>query len=521
MKADGLPHDFIPTTTAELEACLNDPMWRVCSGQLYKIVIKSNEGDEGKVLPFKPNRAQRRFMARLWHRNIILKARQLGFTTLICILWLDHALFNANQTCGIIAQDKDAATAIFQSKVRFAYENLPPILRKQMPLRKETETELLFAHNGSKIKVATSMRSGTVDRLHISEFGKICAKYPAKAVEVMTGSLPAVPMDGIAIVESTAEGQGGEFHKMTLKAIALAEANKPLTRREWRFNFFPWYEEQEYEMDPAGVIITAKEHEYFDELEAKTGAFLSKRKRAWYIATRDADFSGDPEKMWQEYPSTPEEAFQQSTEGCYYTIQLTAARKQGRIGSVPFRPGIPVNTFWDIGAGDGTALWFHQRVGQEDHWIKFIEGWGEPYATFTNAIQATGWTFGTHYLPHDAEHKRQQGDRVCSPLQMLEELLPGHNFEVVPRVSEIQHGIMVTRDAFSGYWFDEEGCKEGLSHLGQYKKQWDERLACWKDEPRHDVHSEAADAIRQHAQGYNPASGAKPVVRRNRGHMAA
>lgn len=516
-----IPHDYVPTDADDLLRCLSDPMWRVCSGQLYKIVIKSNEGDEGKVMPFKPNRAQRHFIRRLWHRNIILKARQLGFTTLICILWLDHALFNANQRCAIIAQDKLAAQAIFRDKVKFAYDQLPPILRSQMPLQTDSATELLFAHNNSSVKVAVSVRSGTIDRLHVSEFGKICAKFPAKAVEVMTGSLPAVPMDGIAIIESTAEGQGGEFHAMTMKAEALAEQGKQLTRREWRFHFYPWFDEPAYEMDPEGVVITAKDHEYFDEIEAATGKFISKRRRAWYVATRDADFAGDPEKMWQEYPSTPKEAFQQSTEGCYYTVQLTAARKQGRIGHVPFAAGVPVNTFWDIGGSDGTGIWFHQRVGQEDRWIKYVEGWGEPYAHFTGIIQATGWTFGTHYLPHDAGHKRQLGHRIARPIDMIQELLPGHRIEIVERVEDIQDGIQLTRNAFASYWFDETECKEGLAHLGQYKKQWDEQKGVWKDEPLHDLHSEASDAIRQHAQGYNPAGGAKKVTRKARGHMAA
>lgn len=514
----GIPHDYVPETADDLARCLADPMWRVCSGQLYKIVIKSNEGDEGKVLPFKPNRAQRKFISRLWHRNIILKARQLGFTTLICILWLDHALFNANQRCGIIAQDLPAAQTIFRDKVKFAYDHLPPALREAMPLATDSQTELLFRHNNSSVKVATSVRSGTIDRLHVSEFGKICAKFPAKAVEVMTGSLPAVPLDGIAIIESTAEGQGGEFHRMCEIAEALAESNKHLTPREWRFSFFPWWEEDDYEMDPAGVVISEKDHEYFDGVEGAINRIISLRKRAWYVATRDADFAGDPEKMWQEYPSTSKEAFQQSTEGTYYARQLAIARKERRIGNVPFAPGVPVNTFWDIGARDGTAVWFHQRVGAENRFIKFIEGWGEPYGYFTKKIQETGWTFGTHYLPHDAERKHQLGRRVASPLEMLQELLPGHRFEIVPVVDEVIHGIQRVRDEFSSYWFDEEGCKEGIEHLAQYKKEWDNRLGVWKDKPRHDIHSEAADAIRQHAQGYNPVAGHRQIKRAGYSH---
>lgn len=156
----------------QLQALLKDPVWRLTSGALYKIMVKGEDGQTDLVQPFKPNRAQRRLIESLWHRNIILKARQLGFTTLICILYLDFALFNENVRCGIIAQDLEAAGAIFRDKVKFAYENLPPELLAVMPLKKDSASELLFAHNNSSIRVATSMRSGTIHRLHISEFGK-------------------------------------------------------------------------------------------------------------------------------------------------------------------------------------------------------------------------------------------------------------------------------------------------------------------------------------------------------------
>lgn len=205
----------------ELMTKLSDYKWRLFSGELYKIVVKDeNDPDaEGLVLPFKPNRAQRRFMERLWNRNIILKSRQLGFTTLICIVWLDYALFNPNAKCGVIAQDDASAMNIFKDKVEFAYDKLPELLKQMMPLETRNAHELEFAHNGSSIRVATSMRSGTYHRLLVSEFGKICANSPKKAKEVVSGSIPTVPMTGILVIESTAEGRQGSFYTMCQAAI--------------------------------------------------------------------------------------------------------------------------------------------------------------------------------------------------------------------------------------------------------------------------------------------------------------
>lgn len=504
---------MVPTTAEELAMCLADPHWRVFSGQLYKIMVKSDEG-EGSIIPFRPNRAQRRLVSRFWHRNIILKARQLGFTTLVCILWLDHALFNENQRCGIIAQDREAAEAIFRDKVKLAYNHLPAEIRASRPLLRDSAAELLFSNNSS-IRVATSMRSGTIHRLHVSEFGKICAKFPDKATEVITGSLPAVPLDGIAIIESTAEGKEGEFYKMTLRSQGMADARKVLSERDWRFHFFPWWQEPGYRMEPANVVITEKDHEYFGEIEAIMGCKIMPSQRAWYVATRDADFSNDEEKMWQEYPSTPDEAFQVSTEGTYYAKQLTAARKQGRIGRVPYVEGIPVNTYWDIGSSDGTAIWLHQRVGAEERFIKFIEGWGEGYSYYVSQLQALGYVWGTHFLPHDAEHERQQGNRVASPLQELEALKLGGRWEIVPRVDDVNHGIQATRKAFTSAYFDESGCKAGLAHVAAYRKQWNKSAGCWGTHPRHDEHSEASDALRQYGQSWTPPHANRGGKRRN------
>lgn len=497
-----VPLNFVPSTVEEWAWALKDAMWRVCSGQLYKIMVKTPGGDGESVQPFKPNRSQKRFMSRLWHRNIILKARQLGFTTLIAILWLDHALFNENQRCVIVAQDRDKAEEIFRDKVTFAYERMPLAIRLSKPIKTSNKSEILFKNN-SAIKVSTSARGGTPHRLHISEMGKIGAKFPIKAKEIVTGSFPAVPMTGVIVVESTAEGQEGQFYKMTQSAMAVAELGTKLNPRDFRFHFFPWHAEEHYRLN-APVLETQADRDYFELVETEAGIKLDRQQRAWYLATRKADFADDEELMWQEYPSFPNEAFQVSTEGTYYAKQMTQMRRQKRVGFFPYVEGIPVNTFWDIGGGDGTGIWLHQRIGAENRFIGYIEGWGEGYSYYGMKLSAKEYLWGTHYLPHDAGHKRQQGESLVAPIDELEKLAIGGKWAIVPRVEDINTGIQMTRAKLSQCTFDAEGCKEGLIHLGAYRKEWDENRSAWKNKPRHDEHSEAADAIRQFAQGYVP-----------------
>lgn len=484
-----------------LAANLDDPLWRLSN--LYKIIIKGDDEEEGLVIQFKPNRAQRRLIARLWHRNVILKARQLGFTTLVAILWLDTALFSKDPIrCGIVAQDREAAEAIFRDKVKFAYNNLPDVLRERMPLSTENKSELVFAHNGSSIRVATSMRSGTIHRLHISEFGKICAKYPDKAREVVTGSIPAVPKSGVLIIESTAEGQDGEFYKITQRALDAQRSGRDLTVKDYRLHFYAWWEAPEYTIDPNGIEFTETELLYFTKVEQKIGRKLTAGQRAWYVTTVANDFSGDDTKMWQEYPSYPEEAFQVSTEGCYFAEQLAKARESGRIVPRLAKAPVPVNTFWDIGRGDMTAIWFHQEYNGQDRFLRYYENTGEDLSHYVAELLRHGYVFGTHFLPHEADSRRIGKDENSNQTtkEMLEELMPGHRFEVVDRIQNIQAGIQQTRDCFAFATFDETDCKQGLARLGNYRRAWNKALGRWHDYAQHDDNSHGSDAYRQWAQ---------------------
>lgn len=535
----------------QMQRALGDAEWRVTSGALYKIKVKAkdekSEGGGGgypanskvtddfkspdqspaennfpensnfepeieasvlemlsnePVQPFIPNPAQLKWLEKIWTRNLILKSRQLGFTTFIAIMWLDHALFNANQTCCIIAQNREAAENIFQDKILLAYQNLPEALKARMPLTRCSTKELVLGHNGSKIRVATSARSGTLDRLHVSEFGKISARDPAKAREVVVGSLPAVPTDGIAVIESTAEGQEGEFYGMVQQAMAHVHAGRKLNRKEWRLQFFGWWQDPDCVLYDDSVAVSPEDNDYFDQVEAEiTPNNIPVERRRWWVSHRDNSFGGEDERMWQEYPSTVEEAFKTSTEGVYYAKQLAAARKAHRIGLFPHIAGRPVDTYWDIGSSDGTGIWLIQKIGGERRCIRYIEGWEEHYSYFTGELQKLGYQWGTHHLPHDAQAKRQQVDKVVSPLDELKGTRLGGKWVTVPKVDDVQHGIQMTRQAFSSLTFDEAGCKKGLDHLKNYRKMWNRRTGRWGDTPEKAAgHSEAADALRQFAQ---------------------
>ncbi len=298
---------------------LSNPWWRL--NNLYKI-----ENEKGQLVTFRMRPAQRRLFKHMHYRNIILKARQLGFSTAIDIYLLDQALFNKNIKCGIIAQDKNAAGEIFRTKISIPFDNLPGWLRSSFKITERRSGAnggyILFSH-GSSIQVATSFRSGTVQRLHISEHGKICAKYPAKAKEVRTGTLNAVHDGCIVFDESTAEGVGGDFHTMSTRALELAQSGVDLTMQDYKFHFYPWFDDPKYVAPvPAGGLRLSKYHqEYFAAVEVATRVMLSDEQKQWYI--RKEVEQG--EEMKQEFPSTPQEAFLTSGRRVFPAINVMHA----------------------------------------------------------------------------------------------------------------------------------------------------------------------------------------------------
>ncbi|MGV4317423.1 terminase [Citrobacter freundii] len=282
---------------------LSNPWWRL--NNLYKI-----QDEKGILVTFRMRPAQRRLFRNMHNKNTILKARQLGFSTSIDIYLLDQALFTPNLKCGIVAQDKQAAGEIFRTKIAVPFDNLPGWLRASFTVverRSGANGGFILFGNGSSVGVATSFRSGTVQRLHISEHGKICAKYPAKAKELRTGTLNAVADECIIFIESTAEGVGGDYHSICTAAIELEQAGIELTAQDFKFHFYPWYDDPKYQAPvPAGGLRLSKYHQkYFAAVEQRMDITLTDTQKQWYIGKERTQ----GEEMKQEFPSTPEEAF--------------------------------------------------------------------------------------------------------------------------------------------------------------------------------------------------------------------
>lgn len=470
---------------------LGDRQWRL--NNLY--FIKNKKGD---VIKFELNAAQHQLLDDLHYLNLILKARQMGFSTFILLLALDCAVFNSNFSAGLVADTLDNAKGLL-GRIKFSYERLPQDIKQAVPVATDNALELSFSNNSS-VEVGVSLRSSTKNFLHISEYGKICAQSPDRAKEVRSGALNTLAHGQLGFIESTAEGRSGDFFDKTEQARKIADENRRLLDMEWKFHFFPWFKDPSYQTADR-VLITADEQKYFNDLQVEHGIILSDDQKHWYaLKSREQE-----DDMSKEYPSTPDEAFSGARDGSYFGKQIQSLRKRGKLGVFEVEPRSVVNTFWDLGVSDSTTIWLHQLIAGRHRFVGYYENSGEGIAHYINWLDR--WRdmrecrFGQHYGPHDVEH-RKQGLKAQSIKDIAAEV--GFKFDVVDRTPDKLHSIQSVRTKLPECEFDNAACAEGIKHLENYCREWDDKHGIWKSHPRHDEHSHAADAFMVFADGYQP-----------------
>jgi hypothetical protein len=472
-----------------------DQRWRLSN--LYWITDET-----GTKVKFEPNTAQLQLLDDMWYLNIILKARQRGFTTLIDILGLDLAVFRANQNVGIIAHGLRESQKIFKSKVKFPYDNLPDGIKAANPPVNDSQ-QVLALKNGSSVEVATSMRSGTAQFLHISEFGKISRRYPDRAKEIVTGSFNAVHPGQFIFVESTAEGRDGYFYRMAEAAQKKAAAGAKMTPLDFAFHFFPWWSDTKNVLDPEGVPIPDAMQRYFAELAKDHGIKLTPAQKAWYV--KKAELQGD--SMKSEYPSYAKEAFHAAIEGAIYGKEMAALWTRKHIREVEIIPTYPVDTIWDLGRNDYNAIWFHQHIAGEHRFMHYLEDRLKDLKFYVGELekirQEHGILWGRHYLPHDANNKNLE--RNESRVDRLVELgLERSKIKVGKKIDDLQVGIDLVRRVLPTCYFDVEFCARGIECLENYQYEYDEKTGTFRNYPLHNWASNGSDAFREFAQSWAP-----------------
>lgn len=188
-------------------------------------------------------------------------------------------------------------------------------------------------------------------------------------------------------------------------------------------------------------------------------------------------------------------------QGAYYRKEMAAAKDQGRITRVPIEPALPVDTDWDLGMDDSTAIWFSQSLRSgEVRVVDYYEASGEGLLHYVKVLADKGYTYGKHYPPHDIAVRElgtgKSRKEVAASLGLkFEEPLPS-----LP----LADGIEASRLHLARCWFDETRCAKGIESLRNYRKSYNPKMEQFTATPVHNKASHGADAFRGMAVRYQP-----------------
>ena len=207
------------------------------------------------------------------------------------------------------------------------------------------------------------------------------------------------------------------------------------------------------------------------------------------------------------------------TEGAYYARQLAKVAAAGRVGYFPHDPSLPVDTAWDIGVDDYTAIWFIQTNGLNVRAIDFYEASGlgaeqirddylpeimqdedKKAAALAAIDRPVPYRYGEHFFPHDAK-VREWGGGAKTRVQTLYELgfrdmRVGVACDPADRVNAVRR--LLPFMSFNQGADPEHGVNLGLSHLRKYKRRFNESMGVYLG-PLKDGNDHAADAIGEYA----------------------
>ena len=257
----------------------------------------------------------------------------------------------------------------------------------------------------------------------------------------------------------------------------------------------------------ACFLGTPAGHNHFFDLLETAKSELENKSDDWYFKICKASETGivkegeleaariqmTPEQYEQEY----ECSFTAAIIGAYYGKLLADAEDAGKITRVPYDPMYPVHTAWDLGVNDSTAIWFAQVFrGGAVNVIDYYESSGVGLDHYSDILSKKDYNYGDHLAPHDIEVRELGSGK--SRLETAYSL--GIKFKVIPKM-KVADGINAARMLIPRCYFDRDNCAEGLDYLRQYRQEWDEKKKVFRDRPRHDYTSHAADAFRYLAVG--------------------
>jgi phage terminase large subunit len=239
----------------------------------------------------------------------------------------------------------------------------------------------------------------------------------------------------------------------------------------------------------------------YEQATGRPGEWFSLMLKASESGLVDAAELADARAGMSEdqYNQEFECSFDAAVVGSYYGKLIERAEQDGRVGNVGWEPNVPVQTWWDLGIDDATAIWFAQVIGREIRLIDYYENSGVGLEHYARVLMDKQYVYGQHVLPHDVEV------RELSTGKSRWSFLAGLGIKgKVCRQHDVEDGINQVRAVLPRCWFDRTRCSRGIEALRQYRREWSDKLKSFANRPLHDWTSHAADAFRYGAYNYRP-----------------
>lgn len=300
------------------------------------------------------------------------------------------------------------------------------------------------------------------------------------------GSIKSIPGLTRGWVE---EAQSASAANIKILARTIREPNSEI----W-MSFNPDLEDdqiyQEFVVDPPTDSIVIKVN-YTDN--------------PWFPEVLRKDMEDDKRKNFAEYEHVWLGNPKQAVDGAIFAEELRKAAEEHRLTRVPVKAGIPIQTFWDLGQSDNTAIWFVQIVGLEFRVVDYYQASGQKMPHYIEQLEQRKYLYDEHCLPHDASHEQLAAKSTIE--QQLREALRdnpklGKTVRIVPRIPKKALAIEAARLIFDQCLFDKEKCADGLQCLRHSAFAKDEETSRVSKEPKHDIWSHGADAFMGFAQHY-------------------
>lgn len=246
--------------------------------------------------------------------------------------------------------------------------------------------------------------------------------------------------------------------------------------------------------------LACKSDEWYAEKSQadKTDVFTEEQMQI-ELQEYQSDYGDDAGKaFWlQEYFCS----FDSAIPGAYYAGELAKAESDGRITRVPYDESMPVETWWDIGRTDYTAIWFVQKAGLEFRFIDYYQANMKGPKDYVKALKEKGYLYSSHNLPHDADYVHFTSTEGKSAKELLENLLPSDDWVVHRRTQSEKNDIFVVKAFFPRCVFDRDKCSDGLDALGSFASQWSDKDKIFTGAPKKGWFKHGADAFRYVAVG--------------------